>query len=70
MEDYVLMTLLATLLATPCVDESGQLTLLSGAGEGEVVSKEVGEEERGTVTGGLDLWHHCSITGPQAIIKA
>ena len=45
MEDYVLMTLLATLLATPCVDESGQLTLLSGAGEGEVVSKEVGEEE-------------------------
>jgi len=34
------------------------------------VSKEVGEEERGTVTGGFDLWHHCSITGPQAIIKA
>ena len=27
--------------------ESGHLTLVSGAGEGEVVSKEVGEEERG-----------------------
>ena len=27
--------------------ESGHLTLLSGTGEGEVVSKEVGEEERG-----------------------
>jgi len=27
--------------------ESGHLTLLSGAGEGEVVSKEIGEEERG-----------------------
>jgi len=26
---------------------SGHLTLVSGAGEGEVVSKEVGEEERG-----------------------
>ena len=26
--------------------ESGHLTLVSGAGEGEVVSKEVGEEER------------------------
>ena len=26
--------------------ESGHLRLLSGAGEGEVVSKEVGEEER------------------------
>ena len=25
--------------------ESGHLTLLSGAGEGEVVSKEIGEEE-------------------------
>jgi hypothetical protein len=28
------------------VFESGHLTLVSGAGEGEVVSKKVGEEER------------------------
>ena len=34
------------LLAAACTIESGHLTLLSGAGEGEVVSKEVGEEER------------------------
>ena len=33
--------------------ESGHLTLVSGAGEGEVVSKEVGEEERGA-QGGVD----------------
>jgi hypothetical protein len=37
-----------TLLATACTIESGHLTPLSGgAGEGQVVSKEVGEEERG-----------------------
>ena len=36
-----------TLLAAACAFESGHLTLVSGAGEGEVVSKEVGEEERG-----------------------
>ena len=30
-----------------CAVESGRLTLVSDAGEGEVVSKEVGEEERG-----------------------
>ena len=36
-----------TPLAAACVFESGHLTLVSGAGEGEVVSKEVGEEERG-----------------------
>ena len=30
-----------------CSFESGHLTLMSGTGEGEVVSKEVGEEERG-----------------------
>ena len=29
------------------VRRDGDLTLVSGAGEGEVVSKEVGEEERG-----------------------
>ena len=34
-------------LAAACAFESGHLTLLSGAGEGEVVCKEVGEEERG-----------------------
>ena len=33
--------------------ESGHLTLMSGAGEWEVVSKEVGEEERGA-RGGVD----------------
>ena len=33
--------------------ETGHLTLVSGAGEGEVVSKEVGEEERGA-RGGVD----------------
>ena len=32
-------------LAAACAFESGHLTLLSGAGEGEVASKEVGEEE-------------------------
>ena len=36
-----------TPLAAACAFESGHLTLTSGAGEGEVVSKEVGEEERG-----------------------
>jgi len=40
-------------LAAACAFESGHLTLLSGAGEGEVVSKEVGEEERGA-RGGVD----------------
>ena len=35
---------LRTPLAAACAFESGHLTLLSGAGEGEVVSKEVGEE--------------------------
>ena len=30
-----------------CAFESGHLTLLSGAGKGEVVSKNVGEDERG-----------------------
>ena len=34
-------------IAAACAFESGHLTLVSGAGEGEVVSKEVGEEERG-----------------------
>ena len=34
-------------MAAACSFESGHLTLVSGAGEGEVVSKEVGEEERG-----------------------
>ena len=38
-------------VATACTIESGHLTLLSGAGEGEVVSKEVGEEERGAQGG-------------------
>ena len=38
---------LRTPLAAACAFESGHLKLLSGAGEGEVVSKEVGEEERG-----------------------
>ena len=36
-----------TLLAAACAFESGHLTLMSGAGEGEVVSKEVGKEEIG-----------------------
>ena len=36
--------------AAACAFESGQLTLVSGAGEGEVVS-EVGEEERGAQEG-------------------
>ena len=31
-----------TPLAAACVFESGHLSLVSGAGEGEVVSKEVG----------------------------
>ena len=39
--------MLRTPLAAACAFESGHLTLLSGAGEGEVVSKEAGEEERG-----------------------
>ena len=30
-----------------CTFESGHLTLVSGAGEGEVVSKKVGKEVRG-----------------------
>ena len=30
-----------------CAFESGHLTLVSGAGEGEVVSKKVGKEVRG-----------------------
>jgi len=36
-----------------CAFESGHLTPLNGAGEGEVVSKEVGKEERGA-RGGVD----------------
>ena len=44
--------MLRTPLAAACT-LSGHLTLLSGAGEGEVVSKEVGEEERGA-QGGVD----------------
>ena len=39
-------------LAAACAFESGHLTLMNGAGEGEVVSKEVGEE-RGA-QGGVD----------------
>ena len=39
--------------AAACVFESGHLTLVSGAEEGEVVSKEVGEAERGA-QGGVD----------------
>ena len=39
--------------STECAFGSGHLTLLSGAGEGEAVSKEVGEEERGA-RGGVD----------------
>ena len=38
-------------LSAACAFESGHLALLIGAGEGEVVSKEVGEEERGTREG-------------------
>jgi len=38
---------LRTPLAAACAFESGHLTLLSGAGEGEVVSKKVGKEVRG-----------------------
>ena len=37
---------IALLLQCGCV-ESGHLTLVSGAGEGEVVSKKVGKEVRG-----------------------
>ena len=33
--------------AAACTFESGHLTLVSGAGEGEVVSKKVGKEVRG-----------------------
>ena len=33
--------------AAACAFESGHLTLVSGAGEGEVVSKKVGKEVRG-----------------------
>ena len=36
-----------------CTNESGHLTLLSGAREGGVVGKEVSEEERGA-RGGVD----------------
>ena len=36
-----------TLPAAACTFESGHLTLVSGAGEGEVVSKKVGKEVRG-----------------------
>ena len=38
---------LRTLPAAPCAFESGHLTLVSGAGEGEVVIKKVGKEVRG-----------------------
>ena len=39
--------LLRELPAAACTFESGHLTLVSGAGEGEVVSKKVGKEVRG-----------------------
>jgi len=38
--------MMSTLLGAACAFESGHLTLLSGTGEGEVVSKEVDEEAR------------------------
>jgi hypothetical protein len=52
-----------TLLTTACVDKSGHLTLLSGAGDGEVVSKEVGEEEgRARKSGQEERQRHQSYT--------
>ena len=38
------------------VRSSGHLTLLSGAGEGEVVSKKVGKEVRGACKDEWTLW--------------
>ena len=41
------LSLSLSLPAAACTFESGHLTLVSGAGEGEVVSKKVGKEVRG-----------------------
>ena len=47
MKELEKSTVVGLNLAAACAFESGHLTLVSGAGEGEVVSKKVGKEVRG-----------------------